>query len=79
MEALIANHQRRFWKTPSAYRSVLHDRAAGAALWKQASERRVHLAGCIRIPLRIPLRISLRVLGLAFTLTDTQATHAPNA
>jgi hypothetical protein len=37
MEALIANHQRRFWKTSSAYRSVLHERAAGAALWKQAS------------------------------------------
>ena len=71
MGVLIANHQRRFWKTSSAYRSVLHERAAGAALWKQASERRVHLAGCIRIP--------LRVLGLALTLTDTQAAHAPDA
>ena len=59
MEALIANHQRRFWKTSSAYRSVLHERAAGAALWKQASERRVHLVGCIRIPLRISLCVSL--------------------
>jgi hypothetical protein len=47
MEALIANHQRRFWKTSSAYRSVLHERAAGAALWKQASGNKPLSAECI--------------------------------